>query len=219
MGVITENVKKILHEIPDQVQVVAAAKTRTFEEIQEVIDAGITIIGENYLQDARRVMPEVDARAQWHFIGHIQKNKVRQVVPLFDMIETVDSIGLAQMIEKQAHDHGKCMPVLIEVNSAREAQKSGVMPQDVPSLIRQIGTLEHLRVQGLMTMGPFLDDPQGLRPYFHATRSLFDELKKTAIPGVEMLHLSMGMSESYRIAIEEGATMIRIGTLIFGPRL
>ncbi|HNR50573.1 MAG TPA: YggS family pyridoxal phosphate-dependent enzyme [Deltaproteobacteria bacterium] len=218
MGIIAENARKILSEIPENVRVVAAAKSRTAAEIREVIDAGITLIGENYLQEARAVIPEIGDRAGWHFIGHIQTNKVKHIVPLFDMIETLDSLQLAETIDRQAERHGKIMPVLIEVNSAREPQKAGVLPDDVLPFIRRINTFEHIRIQGLMTMGPFLDDPEGLRPYFRATRSLFDQVAKEGVPGVEMKHLSMGMSDSYRIAIDEGATLIRIGTRIFGPR-
>jgi PLP dependent protein len=218
MGIVAENVREVLSTIPGNVEVVAVGKGHTASEIREVIDAGIRIIGENYLQEARAVITEIGSDALWHFTGHVQKNKVKQVVPLFDMIQTLDSFPLAEIVSEQAGRHGKVMPVLVEVNSASEPQKSGVMPEDVRGLIERLGTLEHIRVQGLMTMGPFLDDPEGLRPFFRATRSLFDELVKAGMPGVEMKHLSMGMSDSYLIAIEEGATMVRIGTRIFGPR-
>lgn len=218
MGVIFENARKILSEIPGNVRVVAAAKTRTADEIREVIEAGVTLIGENYVQEARAVIPEIGERAGWHFIGHVQTNKVKYIVPLFDMIETLDSVSLAKTVDRLAGRLGRVMPVLVEVNSAQESQKAGVLPEDVFPFIRQIHTLDHIRIQGLMTMGPFLDDPEGLRPYFRAARELFDEVAKAAVPGVEMKHLSMGMSDSYRIAIEEGATLVRIGTRIFGPR-
>jgi pyridoxal phosphate enzyme (YggS family) len=218
MGIIAENARKILSEIPAHVRVVAAAKTRTADEVREVIDAGITLIGENYVQEARALISEIGNLAGWHFIGHIQTNKAKYIVPLFDMIETLDSIQLAETIDRLAARHGRIMPVLVEVNSAQEPQKAGVLPADVLPFIRQIHTLEHIRIRGLMTMGPFLDDPNGLRPYFRATRSLFDEVAKEGVPGVEMIHLSMGMSDSYRIAVEEGATLVRIGTRIFGPR-
>ncbi|HNY66837.1 MAG TPA: YggS family pyridoxal phosphate-dependent enzyme [Deltaproteobacteria bacterium] len=218
MGSVGDNVREVLSTIPGNVDVVAVGKGHTALEIREAIDAGIRIIGENYLQEARSVIPELGSAALWHFTGHVQKNKVKHVVPLFDMIETLDSLALGEMINEQAARYGKVMPVLVEVNSASEPQKSGVMPGDVRGLIERLSTLEHIRVQGLMTMGPFLDDPKGLRPYFRATRSLFDELAKAGMPKVGMKHLSMGMSDSYLIAIEEGATMVRIGTKIFGPR-
>jgi len=218
MGHIKENVREILSGIPSHVNVVAAAKSRTLDEVREVIDAGITIIGENYLQDAKEIIAAIGAGATWHFTGHVQRNKVKHIVPLFDMIQTVDSLELSRMINDHAAKHGKVMPVLIEVNSAKESQKSGVLPEAVEDLIREISPLKNIRVQGLMTMGPFLDDMEGLRPYFRLTKELYDSLSKLDIPGVEMRHLSMGMSDSYLIAIKEGASLVRIGTKIFGPR-
>ena len=209
----------ILSEIPPSVIVVAAAKAKTALEVRESLDAGITAVGENYLQESREVIGAIGNRATWHFIGHVQKNKVKHVVPLFDMIETVDSKELAVLIDQQALKYGKIMPVLIEVNIAHEETKHGAMPEDVAGLIKEIGSLPNLKVNGLMTMGPFLEDPAGLRPYFRQTKALFDEIKTLMIPNVRMEHLSMGMSDSYHIAIEEGATMVRIGTKIFGPRL
>lgn len=208
----------ILSEIPPSVIVVAAAKAKTALEVREALDAGITAVGENYLQESREVIGAIGNRATWHFIGHVQKNKVKHVVPLFDMIETVDSKELAVLIDQQALKYGKIMPVLIEVNIAHEETKHGAMPEDVAGLIKEIGSLPNLKVNGLMTMGPFLEDPAGLRPYFRQTKALFDEIKTLMIPNVQMEHLSMGMSDSYHIAIEEGATMVRIGTKIFGPR-
>jgi len=219
MGTIRENVLMILSEIPPSVIVVAAAKAKTALEVRESLDAGITAVGENYLQESREVIGAIGNRATWHFIGHVQKNKVKHVVPLFDMIETVDSKELAVLIDQQALKYGKIMPVLIEVNIAHEETKHGAMPEDVAGLIKEIGSLPNLKVNGLMTMGPFLEDPAGLRPYFRQTKALFDEIKTLMIPNVRMEHLSMGMSDSYHIAIEEGATMVRIGTKIFGPRL
>ncbi len=219
MGTIRENVLMILSEIPPSVIVVAAAKAKTALEVRESLDAGITAVGENYLQESREVIGAIGNRATWHFIGHVQKNKVKHVVPLFDMIETVDSKELAVLIDQQALKYGKIMPVLIEVNIAHEETKHGAMPEDVAGLIKEIGSLPNLKVNGLMTMGPFLEDPAGLRPYFRQTKALFDEIKTLMIPNVQMEHLSMGMSDSYHIAIEEGATMVRIGTKIFGPRL
>ena len=218
MGTISDNVREVLAQIPGHVDVVAIGKGHPPGEIREAIDAGIRCIGENYLQEARLVITELGGSARWHFTGHVQKNKVKLIVPLFDLIQTVDSLPLAEMIDGHAGRLGKIMPVLIEVNSGGEPQKSGVMPGEVHALLEKVGALGNVRVQGLMTMGPFLEDPEGLRPYFRNTRALFDELVKTGVPGVEMKHLSMGMSDSYLVAIEEGATMVRIGTRIFGPR-
>lgn len=218
MGVISDNVIRLLSTIPREVTVVAAAKAKTADEILEAIEAGISIIGENYLQESREILAQVGKRAQWHFIGRMQSNKVKHIVPLFDMIETVDSSDLARMIDQHARQHDKIMPVLIAVNSAQEPQKSGVLPDNVIPLMHQMSVLPNLRVLGLMTMGPFLEDPEGLRPYFRLTKALFDEIRTARIPNVEMRYLSMGMSDSYPIAIEEGANMVRIGTKIFGLR-
>ncbi|MBN2016712.1 MAG: YggS family pyridoxal phosphate-dependent enzyme [Candidatus Cloacimonetes bacterium] len=218
MSFISENVKKILGEIPEGVEVVAAAKTRNAEEILEAVEAGITKIGENYVQEAAAVHEKVGNKAQWHFIGHLQSNKVVQVIPICDMIETVDSVKLARKIDKYARLISKIMPILIEVNSGRESQKNGVMPEDVEQLIREIEQLPNIKVMGLMTMGPFTGDPEDARPYFVETKRIFEHIKALNIPHIEMKYLSMGMSNSYEIAIEEGANIIRIGTKLFGPR-
>jgi len=218
MGKITENVKRLLSEVPEGVEVVAAAKTRTADEILEVLDAGISNIGENYVQEAVAVHEIVGGKAQWHFIGHLQSNKVVQVVPIFDMIETVDSVKLARKIDKYAKLNNKIMSILIEVNSGREPQKNGVIPENVEHLIREIAPLSHVKVMGLMTMGPFTGDPEDARPYFVGTRKIFNHIKDLNIPDVTMKYLSMGMSNSYKAAIEEGANVIRVGTKLFGER-
>jgi len=218
MGVISDNVRSLLAGIPAGVTVVAAAKSRTVAEIEEAIDAGITDIGENYLQEAVPVIGALGDRARWHFIGHVQKNKAKHVVRLFDTIQTVDSVELATLLDAHASKNGRTVPVLVEVNSGREENKHGVMPEDAVALVRRISTLDNIRVKGLMTMGPFMEDFSGLRPYFRETRMLFEEIASLGIANVAMEVLSMGMSDSYDIAIEEGATMVRIGTRIFGPR-
>ena len=218
MGLIRDNVLRLLSEIPPGITVVAAAKSRDAEEILEAVEAGITAVGENYMQEARTMIDAIGEKASWHFIGHIQKNKVKYIVPLFDMIETVDSMELASMIDQHAAKYGKVMPVLIEVNIAHEAQKHGAMPEDVPDLIRQMSSLKNIHVSGLMTMGPFVEDPEELRPFFRQAKVLFEEIKALNIVNVRMDYLSMGMSDSFPIAIQEGATMVRIGTRIFGER-
>jgi len=207
---IKENVKKILSELPPNVKLVAAAKTRTPEEIKEAIEAGITIVGENYVQEWDRVKGQVP-RVKVHFIGHLQTNKVKKAVQLFDMIETVDSMKLAKEIDKQCAKIGKVMPILIEVNSGREEQKAGVYPEKVDQLIQQISELKNVKIKGLMTMGPFSDNPEVVRPYFVETKKVYDQIGNLEI-------LSMGMSSSYEVAIEEGANLVRIGTAIFGER-
>ena len=157
-------------------------------------------------------------KAKWHMIGHLQSNKAKKAVKIFDVIETVDSIKLAKAIDKACADIGKVMSVLIEINSGEEIQKAGVLPEDAVSLVRDISELKNIKIMGLMTMGPFAGDPEDARPYFQKTKKLFEEIKKTDLPGVEMGYLSMGMSNSYKVALEEGANMVRIGTKIFGER-
>jgi len=215
---IKDNVKEILEELPKGVELVGAAKTRTPDEILEGIEAGIEIIGQNYVQEAERAFQAIGDKARWHMIGHLQSNKAKKAVKIFDMIETVDSIKLARALDKACADIGKVMPVLIEINSGEETQKAGALPEDAPALIRDISGLKNLKVMGLMTMGPFTGDPEDARPYFQKTKKLFEEIKSMNIPGVEMVTLSMGMSNSYRVALEEGANMVRIGTKIFGER-
>jgi len=215
---IRDNVRRILGELPEGVELVAAAKTRTPEEILEAVEAGLRIVGENYLQEAEDVFEIVGDRVQWHMIGHLQRNKVKKAVRIFDMIETVDTVRLAREIDKQCAKADKVMPVLVEINSGEEEQKAGVPPDEAEGLVREMAGLDHLKVAGLMTMGPFTGDPEDARPYFRTTRAVFDRLAGLAIPGVEMKTLSMGMSNSYRVAVEEGANLVRIGTLIFGER-
>jgi pyridoxal phosphate enzyme (YggS family) len=215
---IKENVRKIRDELPPEVEIVAAAKTRTPEEIMEAVEAGIHIIGQNYVQEALETFQVVGRKARWHFIGHLQRNKVKKAVEIFDMIETVDSPSLAQEIDKRCDRIGKIMPVLIEINSGKEKQKSGVSPEDTEGLIKEISVLKNIEVQGLMTMGPFFGDPENARPYFVVTKNVFDQINALDIPGIEMKYLSMGMTNSYKVAVEEGANIVRIGTKIFGER-
>ena len=218
MGIISYNVKKFLKEIPSDITLVVAVKGRTVEEVQEAIESGIKYIGENYLQEAEKKYPLIGKVVRWHFIGHIQKRKSKKIVELFDMVETLDSIEVAEEINQEASKIDKIMPVLIEVNSGREQQKSGLTTENVESFIEQISHFKNIKVQGIMTMGPFFEDAEKLRPYFIETRKLFEDIKKKNIQNVEMEFLSMGMSSSYKVAIEEGANIIRIGTLIFGSR-
>ncbi len=208
----------MLEEIPGHVELEAAAKARTPEEIREAVDAGIRIIGENYVQEALRAFPAIGNEVRWHFIGHMQKNKIKKAVEVFDMIETVDSMDIASEIDKRCGEIDKVMDVLIEVNSGREAQKFGVLPEKARELVEETAGLNNIRVKGLMTMGPFSGDPEAARPYFIETRKTFEDIEASGIAGVEMKYLSMGMTNSYNVAIEEGANMVRIGTKIFGGR-
>jgi len=215
---IKQNVKQILSQLPNGIGLVAAAKTRTTEEVLEAIESGVKIIGENYVQEAERSYEVIGNKAKWHFIGYLQKNKVKKAVKLFDMIETVDSIDLATEIDKRCAQIGKIMPVLIEINSGREKQKSGVLPENAEPLVREISHLQNIKVMGLMTMGPRFGNPEDSRPYFVETKRIFNQIKRLDLPNVEMKYLSMGMTNSYKIALEEGANMVRIGTKIFGER-
>ena len=215
---IEENIKKIMDKLPAGVRLVAAAKTRSSEEIEEAIHAGVKTIGENYIQEAEKVFETIGNKVKWHFIGHLQKNKVKKAVKIFDMIETVDSYPLAREINEKCILISKIMPILIEINSGREEQKFGVLPEEALDLIKEISFLSHIKVKGLMTMGPPFGNPEDSRPYFKETKKLFDEIKAKELPNVEMNDLSMGMTNSFQIAIEEKANIVRIGTLIFGER-
>ncbi len=218
MKVVEQNVNQILSELPEGVQLVAAAKTRRPEEILEAVEAGVKIVGENYVQEAERACEVVGNRAKWHFIGHLQKNKVKKAVRIFDMIETVDSVEIAGEIDKRCAQIDKIMPVLIEVNSGREKQKSGVFPEGVERLVREISALPNIRVMGLMTMGPRFGNPEDSRPYFVETRKIFEKVKRFSLPNIEMKYLSMGMTNSYKIALGEGANIVRLGSKVFGER-
>jgi len=215
---IGNNLRDISHTIGSKVMLVAAAKTRLPEEVEAAINAGIKIIGYNYVQEAKRMHQRIGNRVQWHMIGHLQRNKVKKAVGLFDMIETVDSLELAEAVNIHCVSEGKIMPVLIEINSGKESNKTGVLPEQADKLISQIATLPNIEIQGLMTMGPRFGNPEDARPYFKITRSIFEQINSAQTTGVELRYLSMGMSNTYKIAIEEGANIVRIGTALFGNR-
>ncbi|MFO8164961.1 MAG: YggS family pyridoxal phosphate-dependent enzyme [Thermodesulfobacteriota bacterium] len=215
---IKETAERLINELPEGVRLLAAAKERNAYEISEAIKGGIKIIGENYLNDTLGVINEVTQKAEWHFIGHLQRNKVKKVIEIFDMIESVDSLRLAKEIEKWCEKRNKVMPILIEVNSGEEDQKAGVAPKDVTQLLKDISSLNYVKIMGLMTMGPRFGDPEESRPYFRKTKEIFEKSKALHLPNVEMKYLSMGMTNSYEIAIQEGANLVRIGTKIFGQR-
>ncbi|MDK2980615.1 MAG: dependent protein [Chloroflexota bacterium] len=212
---IKDNAEKILKEIPTEVTLLAAAKTRTPDEVKAAWQAGVHCFGHNYVQEAEAMLPQLDLQAEWHLIGHLQRNKADLAVALFDLVETVDSPRLARALEKYCAKLEKELPVLIEVNSGREENKDGVLPEAVDELVELLAALPHLHLQGLMTMGPLTGDAELSRPYFKTTREIFERIKKE---NPAMRWLSMGMSHSYRVAIEEGANLVRIGTALFGPR-
>jgi pyridoxal phosphate enzyme (YggS family) len=217
---IRQNVAQLIDELPDGVELVAAAKARTPQQVLEAVQAGITIVGENYVKDAKEAYQLVGRTAKWHFIGALRKHNVRKaVLEICDMIESVDSSEIAREIDRKCAQIGKIMPVLIEVNSGREPQKSGVLPDHAEQLVREISLLKNVKVMGLMTMGPRFGNSEDSRPYFGETRRIFEKIKRLKLPNVEMRYLSMGMTNSYKVALEEGANMIRIGTRIFGERV
>ncbi|NLB35673.1 MAG: YggS family pyridoxal phosphate-dependent enzyme [Elusimicrobia bacterium] len=220
---IAENYKRIREEIPEDVSIVVAAKTRTKEEIIEVIDAGAEIIGENYVQEAEKIYQLLGDRAKavkWHMIGELQKNKINKALRVFDVIETVDSLKKADDINKRAERQERFVRVFIEINIGSEFTKAGVRPEyeAVIELAEHISNLKYLKLNGLMTMGPRAGNPEESRPYFKKTKEFFEKIRALDLPNVEMDYLSMGMSNSYQVAIEEGANMVRLGTVIFGER-
>jgi hypothetical protein len=203
---------------PSAIRLMAVTKTVDDERVGEAVAAGVEIIGENYVQEARRKLEILGKRGEWHLIGHLQTNKAKYAVRLFDMIHSVDRPELAVEIDRRAGDAGRIMPVLIEVNLAGEKSKSGVSPGAARDLIRAIAPLPNLSVAGLMTMPPWFDDPEEARPYFRALRELRDRIAAEAIERVALRELSMGMTGDYPVAIEEGATIVRVGRGIFGVR-
>lgn len=219
MAGIEGRVRGILEGVPPHVTVVAAAKTRTPDEIRAALGGGIRAVGENYVQETEIAQSALGRRAaEWHLIGALQRNKARDAVRLFDLIQTVDSLRLAEKLDAEGRRIDRVVPILIEVNSGREPQKAGVFPEDVEGFAREIAGLASIEVRGLMTLGPALPEPGALRPFFAETRRRFDALARLGLSNARMTILSMGMSDSYREAIEEGATMVRLGTALFGAR-
>ncbi|MCD6578879.1 YggS family pyridoxal phosphate-dependent enzyme [bacterium] len=215
---IAENVKKILNDIPTNIEALAAVKTRSCPEINQALNAGITIIGQNYVQDAQRTLDCLKYPYKFHFIGHLQRNKVKYIIDKVDMIETVDNIKLANIINLQSEKYNKISNILIEINSGNEPQKNGVMPENIIDFIKSLEELSNIKIWGLMTMAPYFEDPERMRPYFKLAKELFEATKEIEQQNYKANILSMGMSDSYKIAIEEGANLVRIGTKIFGPR-
>lgn len=226
---ISANYARIRQEIPDYVTVVVSGKARTVEEIEEAVDAGATDIGENYVQEAGQIysaLQKKTANIRWHMIGHLQTNKINKALRVFDVIQTVDSLEKAAAIDKRVEKARKQMiPVYIEINIGSEVSKAGIKPQEhepfeeyIEKLITDMSEFEHLRVEGLMTMGPRFGNPEDSRPYFTRMRRIFEKIKELDLANVNMKYLSMGMTNSYKVALEEGSNMIRIGTAIFGER-
>jgi hypothetical protein len=236
MSVIKDNLLKVRERIeraarkagrdPNKVKLVAVSKTVEVARIKEAIEAGASILGENYIQEAQKKIDEIGRPActerfgegrpvSWHFIGHLQSNKAKYAIRLFDMIHCVDSLPLADELNRRAEQADRVVKVMIEVNLSKEATKFGTDEEMVFSLARRIQALHHLSLEGLMTMPPYFDSPEKSRPYYIALRELKERMIKEGIP---MKDLSMGMSNDFEVAIEEGATLVRVGTAIFGPR-
>ena len=203
---------------PASVRLVAVSKTKPAEAVEEAARAGQRLFGENYVQEFTAKAQGVRESVEWHFIGVLQSNKVRQIAGLVTLIHSVDRLSLAQEIERQWAKLDATCDILIQVNIAGEATKSGTTAEELLSLVREVATLPHLRVRGLMTMPPFFDDPEGARPCFRELKRLAGVVAAENIPGVAMEELSMGMSGDFEAAIEEGATLVRIGTSLFGER-
>jgi pyridoxal phosphate enzyme (YggS family) len=197
---------------------VVVTKTVGIERIREAVAVGAAVLGENRVQEAKDKIEKLGAVARWDLIGHLQTNKAKYAVKLFDLIHSVDNLDLAAELDKQAAKIGKKQNVLIEVNIAGEASKAGMTLKNAPLLVREAAKLEHIAIQGLMTVPPFSENPEDSRPYFRVLKELAESLAKENIPNAAMNELSMGMSGDFEVAIEEGATMVRVGTAIFGER-
>lgn len=198
---------------PAEIKLVVVSKTHATDTIREAISAGVAVFGENKVKEAEGKIAELGrAAAEWHLIGHLQSNKARKAVQLFDIVHTVDSVELAERLERICKEEGRDeLPILVQVDLASEETKSGIAEQDLPKLIEYLKTCGRLKFKGLMIIPPFFDDPEATRPYFRQLR----EIRDSVVPGGE---LSMGMSHDFEVAIEEGATIVRVGTAIFGDR-
>ena len=204
---------------PNDIQLVTVSKTVGVDSIRHAIDAGVTVLGENYVQEARAKFESLSALpVAWHFIGHLQTNKAKYAVRQFDLIHTVDSSRVAKAINKEAAKIDKIQKVLIQINISQEETKSGIEMENVAGLAKEIAHLDHLALKGLMTMPPFFNAPERVRPFFRQLREIRDQVQQMNLPGVDLTELSMGMTGDFEVAIAEGATLVRIGTAIFGDR-
>nr|WP_106788172.1 YggS family pyridoxal phosphate-dependent enzyme [Massilistercora timonensis] len=201
-----------------EVTLIAVSKTKPVETLQEAYDLGVRVFGENKVQEMADKYEVLPKDIQWHLIGHLQRNKVKYIIDKAVLIHSVDSLRLAQTIEKEAEKHNLTAHILIEVNVAREESKFGIFPEDLESLVDEIAKLPHIQVDGLMTIAPFVPDPEENRPVFRELRKLSVDISAKKVDNVNMSVLSMGMTNDYQVAIEEGATMVRVGTGIFGAR-
>jgi len=228
MGEIFDNVVRVLERIDaaaakagrnkEDIRIVAVSKTHTVDKIIEAAEAGIDTFGENYVKEAQMKIAAIDQQLKWHLVGHLQMNKAKKAVKLFDVIETVDSIRVAQEISTRALSVGKKLKILVQVNIEEESSKWGVLRNDLIPLLNEIALLPGIEISGLMTIPPYTEDQEEARKYFAAMRELRDTINAMNIEGISLNDLSMGMSHDYDVAIAEGATIIRVGTAIFGSR-
>jgi len=220
LEIINEKIKKAAlkaNRSPEEIKLVAVTKTATTEQIKEAINAGVKIIGENKVQEAKEKYQILTADTEWHLVGHLQTNKVKYAIEIFDCIQTVDSIKLAKEIDKRSLQFGKTTNVLVEVNVSGEETKYGIKPEEVEPFLKEISEFSRIRVRGLMTIAPIIEeDKEEVRPYFRKLRELSKEIKSKNIKNLKMDYLSMGMTDDFEVAIEEGANMVRIGRGIFG---
>lgn len=212
-----EDAAKAAGRDPADVRLVAVTKTKPAQAVQEALAAGQTIFGENYIQESQDKIPQVGPGAVWHFIGHLQSNKAKIAAQLFDVVQTVDRVKIAKALSRHAEEQGKTLGVLLQVNVGQEPQKSGCSEEDAPALAQAVAGLPGLKLMGLMTMPPFFDDPERARPHFASLRELAQRMAPD-LPAGTMDELSMGMSGDFEAAIAEGATLVRVGTAIFGSR-
>ena len=219
LEIIKEKIKKAAlkaNRSPEEIKLVAVTKTATIEQIKEAISVGIKIIGENKVQEAKEKYHILSADTEWHLVGHLQTNKVKYAIEIFDCIQSVDSIKLAKEIDKRSLQFGKTTNVLVEVNVSGEETKYGIKPEEVELFLKEISEFSGIRVRGLMTIAPIEKDKEEVRPYFGKLREISKEIKSKNIKNVKMDYLSMGMTDDFEVAIEEGANMVRIGRGIFG---
>jgi pyridoxal phosphate enzyme (YggS family) len=200
------------------IQVIAVSKTKPVSVILEAIDVGITDIGENRVQEAKDKYDQVDRPVKWHLVGHLQRNKVKQALPIFDLIHSIDSLRLLAEIDRRSAQLNRRTEVLIQVNTSGEPSKFGLEPDAVLGFMENALDYAHIQIKGLMTIGAFLPDPEEIRPSFVLLRTLQEKIREQQLPNIEMEYLSMGMTNDFEVAVEEGANLVRIGTAIFGKR-
>ena len=201
-----------------KIKLLAAAKSQSIDALRTAVAAGVTLVGENYVQEAKEKRQQIKATVEWHMIGHLQRNKTKAAVEVFDVIQSLDNVALARELDKEGRKRGKPIRALVEANLGDEESKAGIDRNGVAGLLEEIADLSNLRIEGLMTVPPFQDDPEKVRPYFRELRELKENLGGKNLPNIELKELSMGMTHDYTVAIEEGATIVRIGTALFGPR-